>query len=1052
MQTSTFVEDRQGGHGTVAAGRHRGASGTSVISEGRYSPYESSSFDGADLVDDGSVGDRSGGTADSASPPPAPSTSSSPGAFKLPLPEHSGTPTATNTPHHGSIPRNTSFSSNESGGSARGSPPILSDVKASVKGSRVRSASDFGPAIEKLAGVTASSLTPQPESSAHSVGRRNRIGTRPMSLARHGRRASVRLRHDLRQEKIGIAEKAIALAHRKSLRKALDLLLESGHVSPSPGEFCNWIRDHIDAIDDSVVGDYLGEDGLEPVSPSGEMAPSHRTTTFMLQFRDTFIGAMSFAGMGFVPALRHMLTQGGFRIPGEAQKIERILQSFAKCYYAANKDSLGDVEDADVVLVLAFATVMLNTDMYNKAIKKSRKMTLAQFKGNMRGQGVSDAILHGIWNDISAEEIQMPKAGQAIAAAQSKQKKKKGGSSSARSGGGDGASGGVGQFGETPESLKTFERSMMNAAQGARAKLSGHASMCRVYFTKMSTELVNLMFEISWPFFYRCITMVLDEEESRNGRQRRKERENGGGRANSAESASMTRPGHLELVACVLDLLRYSISACLCLGMETERRAFAALLAKFHFLHSNTGEWDSIGDVMVFAHEENSREERSASDGGDAGEGRRGASSSSSSASAKHRLKRGNTVTRNLLSGKHLEQTWFKHVMQTSAHDSEAVMDVISEVHQLASCLRDRVMLEHKSRSLVRVATLRFVRKDAEHILSFQGHSNRSLIKEGTLVRHTQTGKRKRYRFFLFSDLFLYASGGGRSKLKVHNFLPLESLDVKGTRDSGSNGGSSSSSNADAMVSFHIESPVKSFAVSAASAARKRGWVRAITGACRQLEIDQLEAIKRKMMKRAIEDENMAQGARTMQRDSPGAKTSTQSEPKGMGDKRISMIDRYELTVNAAESESRDELKARQRHSTAMRKIDLSGGGGGDVGNNAGESASASNTTIEPPSQSDENLEAMFKNALAFSRTILEGTHEKYEASDAQKLEFYALFKQAVAGDCTVPQADVDKLDWIKKAKVQAWKAQRGISTRSAQAQFLKLLQTIAPDWVGTAN
>ena len=33
-----------------------------------------------------------------------------------------------------------------------------------------------------------------------------------------------------------------------------------------------------------------------------------------------------------------------------------------------------------MVLVLAFATVMLNTDMYNKAIKKSRKMTLAQFK------------------------------------------------------------------------------------------------------------------------------------------------------------------------------------------------------------------------------------------------------------------------------------------------------------------------------------------------------------------------------------------------------------------------------------------------------------------------------------------------------------------------------------------------------------------------------------------------------------------------------------------------------------------------------------------------
>ena len=379
----------------------------------------------------------------------------------------------------------------------------------------------------------------------------------------------------------------------------------------------------------------------------------------MLQFRDTFIGAMSFAGLGFVPALWHMLTQGGFRIPGEAQKIERILQSFAKCYYAANKESLGDVEGSDVVLVLAFATVMLNTDMYNKAIKKSRKMTLAQFKGNMRGQGVSEAILEGIWNDISAEEIQMPKAGQDLANTASSRSKgtKKSGSSS--SSGGSSKVDGVALWGNTSESLKIFERSMMNAAQGARAKLSGHAAMCRVYFTKMSTELVYLMFEISWPFFYRCITMVLDEEESRNGRQRRKERENGG-RLNSIESAAMMRPGHLELVACVLDLLRYSISACLCLGMETERRAFAALLAKFHFLHSNSGEWDSIGDVMVFAHEESSRDASSAS------------TRASSNGLNKHPLS-GHSVTRELLSGKHLEQTWFKHVMQTSAHDSEAV-------------------------------------------------------------------------------------------------------------------------------------------------------------------------------------------------------------------------------------------------------------------------------------------------------------------------------------------------------------------------------------------
>ena len=35
-------------------------------------------------------------------------------------------------------------------------------------------------------------------------------------------------------------------------------------------------------------------------------------------------------GMGLVDSLRHYLTNGGFRLPGEAQKIERMLETFAK--------------------------------------------------------------------------------------------------------------------------------------------------------------------------------------------------------------------------------------------------------------------------------------------------------------------------------------------------------------------------------------------------------------------------------------------------------------------------------------------------------------------------------------------------------------------------------------------------------------------------------------------------------------------------------------------------------------------------------------------------
>ena len=390
---------------------------------------------------------------------------------------------------------------------------------------------------------------------------------------------------------------------------------------------------------------------------------------------------------------------------------------------------------------------------------------------------------------------------------------------------------------DSDHSLSLFHRAMQNAAQRARAKLNGHSSMCRVYFTKMSTELVNLMFEISWPFFYRCITVVLDEQDgagrNKGGAGSRHNKHSKYSKYNKYKRPRRDDVQHLELVACVLDLLRYSISACLCLGMETERRAFAALLAKFHFLHSNSGEWDSVGDVMVFGHEEHEMDEMDEEDevdeatmgeggqgnsgkggkggkGGNSGDrfgerfgapararshtsddsqGGRGTTSGSNGINGINGTNGTNgTVrskeeqlaqTRELLSGKHLEQTWFKHVMQTSAHDSGAVMDVISEVHQLASRLRDRVMYQHRSKSLRRLCQTRFVKTHAEQILQFNRRTDRTLLKEGILVRHTQTGKRKKYRFFLFSDLCLYASGGGRSKLKVHNYLPLASLTIR---------------------------------------------------------------------------------------------------------------------------------------------------------------------------------------------------------------------------------------------------------------------------------
>jgi acyl-CoA-binding protein len=897
---------------------------------------------------------------------------------------------------HGSISSNDSTS---------GSPPNITTATTTNNSTRYitsgkkknlpihnrgRSHSDLGPVTPSPLWNTAATATRHISSNSLQTIKDDDSADHPI-LAR---RASVRIRHVRREEKQKNAEKAIELANKKSLKKAFRLLVESGHVTPSVNEFCNWIRDHIDALDENAVGDYLGEEGVEKVSPSGVVARSYETIEFFTNMRNNFMGTMSFEGVGFVSALRSMLTESGFRMPGEAQKVGRFLESFAICYHNANKEIDG-LDTVDKCEILSFATVMLNTDRYNPAIKPKKKMTAAQFKRNMRGQGVSNEFLDKVFNDIISERIAMPIPGQPVV---------KGGT-----GGNDGDSDEDDL--DSDHSLSLYYRSMQNAAQRARAKLNGHSSMCRVYFNKMSTELVNLMFEISWPFFYRCITVVLDEQDSKRSTSGRSARNN-------------DEVQHLELVACVLDLLRYSISACLCLGMETERRAFAALLAKFHFLHSNSGEWESVGDVMVFGHEDQVDDEKR--------------ERSNSGVESGDSVKSKDATTRDILSGKHLEQTWFKHVMQTSAHDSDAVMDVISEVHQLASRLRDRVMHQYRSKFLLKLCQTRFVKNSAEQILNFQGKRDRSLMKEGIMIRHTQTGREKKYRFFLFSDLFLYASGG-RSKLKVHNYLPLTSLRIReAPQEDGLN----------PNVSFQIESPVKSFAISASTPAKKRSWMEAIEHACRQQEIDTLEEEKKLMMERGGSGNGSSGSGKTLSTSDGGNRW------REKGRKRNSLISRFELTQeqNNEDVKKLEDLTRRQSELVSSSVL----------GKASSESPLSSpvETKVIAPSNSenkkenkknpfmnmtDDEVKIKFGKGLKYSKSILEGTHPTYVANDDEKLLFYGIFKQATMGDCTLQEST--DVDWIRKAKISSWKEQRGITKRKAQEKFLTLLRKVGPEW-----
>lgn len=56
----------------------------------------------------------------------------------------------------------------------------------------------------------------------------------------------------------------------------------------------------------------------------------------------------------------------GFRLPGEAQKIDRLMEKFAERFVNCNSDAF---KSADVAYVLAYSVIMLNTDAHNPQVK-----------------------------------------------------------------------------------------------------------------------------------------------------------------------------------------------------------------------------------------------------------------------------------------------------------------------------------------------------------------------------------------------------------------------------------------------------------------------------------------------------------------------------------------------------------------------------------------------------------------------------------------------------------------------------------------------------------
>lgn len=75
--------------------------------------------------------------------------------------------------------------------------------------------------------------------------------------------------------------------------------------------------------------------------------------------------------MSFEAAIRQFLES--FKLPGEAQKIIRILEAWSRQFYGQEP---GIFSSADAVYILAISVIMLNTDKHNPAVSAPPHTTL----------------------------------------------------------------------------------------------------------------------------------------------------------------------------------------------------------------------------------------------------------------------------------------------------------------------------------------------------------------------------------------------------------------------------------------------------------------------------------------------------------------------------------------------------------------------------------------------------------------------------------------------------------------------------------------------------
>uniref|UniRef100_A0A3B3ZMZ8 SEC7 domain-containing protein n=1 Tax=Periophthalmus magnuspinnatus TaxID=409849 RepID=A0A3B3ZMZ8_9GOBI len=367
-------------------------------------------------------------------------------------------------------------------------------------------------------------------------GRRDSVGSLDSALSSSTAQADHPEQYEVIKQQKEIIEHGIDLFNKKP-KRGVQYLQDQGMLGPTAEEIAQFLHQE-DRLDTTQVGEFLGEN-----------------SKFHKEVMYCYVDQLDFCGRDFVSALRIFLE--GFRLPGEAQKIDRLMEKFAARYLECNQ-SQTLFASADTAYVLAYSIIMLTTDLHSPQVKN--KMTKEQYIKMNRGindsKDLPEEYLSSIYNQIAGKKISMKESKEFTITPKGKQ-----------------------NVASEKQRRLLYNMEMEQMAKTAKALMEAVSHAQAPFFSATHLEHVRPMFKLAWTPLLAAFSVGLQD-------------------CDDPEVASLC----LEGIRCAIRI------ACI-FSMQLERDAYVQALARFTLLTASSSitemkqkNIDTIKTLITVAH------------------------------------------------------------------------------------------------------------------------------------------------------------------------------------------------------------------------------------------------------------------------------------------------------------------------------------------------------------------------------------------------------------------------------------------------------------------